>query len=251
MFDIRFKKSLWCAPLAAAAFFASVDAAHAVSRRVSFDPDYGAPFANLAWRGEAIVDYGTCDGPGTVTNLPGSCNGGLSFQSASVQLYQAGNPANPTLQTLTFTGAQVAWLTFDGSQELTSVVSTPFNPVQGLLTQSKYNGTDQAWFSLIFVGNYAQLIWFDANPGAPAVTIPPLPFGVNLPIAATYASCYLFGQNGTLGSKLDSCGISSNLDSQGAALKITPVPEPETYAMMLAGLGALAFMARRRKTGRR
>ncbi len=59
----------------------------------------------------------------------------------------------------------MAWLTFDGSNELTSVVSTPFNPVQGTIAQSKYNGTDQAWFSLIFVGNYAQLIWFDDNPG--------------------------------------------------------------------------------------
>ena len=29
----------------------------------------------------------------------------------------------------------------------------------------------------------------------------------------------------------------------------TPVPEPETYAMMLAGLGAAAFMARRRRNG--
>jgi hypothetical protein len=32
-----------------------------------------------------------------------------------------------------------------------------------------------------------------------------------------------------------------------ATFNITPVPEPETYAMMLAGLGLLGFMARRRK----
>jgi hypothetical protein len=29
----------------------------------------------------------------------------------------------------------------------------------------------------------------------------------------------------------------------------TPVPEPETYAMMLAGLGLLGVVARRRKQG--
>lgn len=30
---------------------------------------------------------------------------------------------------------------------------------------------------------------------------------------------------------------------------VTPVPEPETYALMLAGIGALGFVARRRKNG--
>jgi hypothetical protein len=28
-----------------------------------------------------------------------------------------------------------------------------------------------------------------------------------------------------------------------------PIPEPETYALMLAGLGLLGFMARRKKQG--
>jgi hypothetical protein len=35
--------------------------------------------------------------------------------------------------------------------------------------------------------------------------------------------------------------------SYGGNLVATPVPEPETYAMMLAGLGALGFLARRRR----
>jgi len=29
---------------------------------------------------------------------------------------------------------------------------------------------------------------------------------------------------------------------------LAPVPEPETYALMLAGLGLVGFMARRRKS---
>jgi hypothetical protein len=41
------------------------------------------------------------------------------------------------------------------------------------------------------------------------------------------------------------------LEDHGAAfnMQITaaPIPEPETYAMLLAGLGLLAFIARRRR----
>ncbi len=36
--------------------------------------------------------------------------------------------------------------------------------------------------------------------------------------------------------------------SYAGILNIVPVPEPETYAMLLAGLGLMAFMARRNKT---
>ena len=36
--------------------------------------------------------------------------------------------------------------------------------------------------------------------------------------------------------------------SYGGVLQALPVPEPETYFMMLVGLGVMGFMARRRKT---
>jgi len=44
-------------------------------------------------------------------------------------------------------------------------------------------------------------------------------------------------------------GITGMNASYGGNIVATPVPEPETYAMMLAGLAALGFLARRRKNG--
>mgnify|MGYP003382628814 CR=1 FL=1 len=42
-------------------------------------------------------------------------------------------------------------------------------------------------------------------------------------------------------------GLNGNYASYSGTLNVSPVPEPETLAMMLAGLGALGFLARRRQ----
>jgi hypothetical protein len=44
--------------------------------------------------------------------------------------------------------------------------------------------------------------------------------------------------------------VSDNGASFGGAVMLMPVPEPETYGMMLGGLGILGFLARRRQTRR-
>jgi hypothetical protein len=41
--------------------------------------------------------------------------------------------------------------------------------------------------------------------------------------------------------------VSDSGASFGGAVMLAPVPEPETYGMMLGGLGVLGFLARRRK----
>ena len=46
-------------------------------------------------------------------------------------------------------------------------------------------------------------------------------------------------------------GLANTSRGQVTQFDVTPVPEPETYAMMLAGLGLLGFVARRRKQSAR
>jgi len=55
--------------------------------------------------------------------------------------------------------------------------------------------------------------------------------------------------NGSVTLKVTGTTDAGNgvFSSYSGTINITPVPEPETYAMMLAGLGALGFLARRRQ----
>lgn len=239
------RKMSVCAALVVAGMFAGMQDADAAQRRLKFDPAYGAPFTDLGWNGEAIVDYGTCDGPGDVSNLFGSCAGQMSFTSATVNLYNT--TTNAIVQTIAFTGSLVAQINFDSANEPTKVWSGPFNPVQGNGAAESQYGGQPAWFSLIFVGEYAQLFWFEKDPGIALKD--PLVFPYFNAAALTYAGCYVAGPGENQVGR-NTCGLSSNLNGAGAKFTVTAVPEPETYAMMLAGLGALAFVARRRRRER-
>jgi hypothetical protein len=57
------------------------------------------------------------------------------------------------------------------------------------------------------------------------------------------AGDYALGVSGTG----DRYNYGSDLPDFRAHIQVMPIPEPETYALMLAGLGLVGFMARRRK----
>jgi hypothetical protein len=45
----------------------------------------------------------------------------------------------------------------------------------------------------------------------------------------------------------DGLNVDGDFDDMVVGLKVSAVPEPETYALMLAGIGAIGFIARRRR----
>lgn len=66
-------------------------------------------------------------------------------------------------------------------------------------------------------------------------------------IGATYTVSFWLGDNAGVPPtvpEIDMLGYAQD----GLPVGTIPVPEPETYALMLAGLGALGFAARRRKS---
>jgi len=48
----------------------------------------------------------------------------------------------------------------------------------------------------------------------------------------------------------DGLRVDADYDDMVVGLKVVAVPEPETYALLLAGLGAVGFIARRRQVSR-
>lgn len=93
-------------------------------------------------------------------------------------------------------------------------------------------------------------VGFDANLGADTNS-PTQPNGVN---PGEWVNFRFWGSFSALSAALTSGALDVGIHVQGFAnggsesfVVTTPVPEPSTYALMLAGLGAIGWVARRRK----
>lgn len=193
-----------------------------------YTPPFGTPFPDIDWGGEAIIEDGTCTATGEVSNFGPPCGGQLSFQSATLTFTSLTSSFAPQTQFLT--GAAVIGIERSGltPPDFQGVTGTPFNPVKFTgLAAAEYGGSP-AWFSLVMTGGKnVQLYWFKEDPGAWS------------PSNEAYKLCNLPGINEIDGNV---CGTSTNT----AVGVFQPVPEPSTYLMMFAGLGALGFIALRR-----
>ncbi|MGZ5131178.1 MAG: PEP-CTERM sorting domain-containing protein [Caldimonas sp.] len=202
--------------LGTAALLGSASPAQAALYAGHWDPAYGSIFPNMGWEASAVFNVpDPCLALGNGNNLPisGSC-AGFSVLSAEVDLYNVASPST-ILQSFNLnTNVIVNGIDIAGGQ-LTGIDTGFFDYFVPSLSIA--GGGVYSFSLILFGGDQAQLIY--ANPTA---TSPGCAF---LPVRGAH------------------CGISET----AATGVFAPIPEPETYALMLAGLGAIAFAGRRRR----
>lgn len=102
-------------------------------------------------------------------------------------------------------------------------------------------GSPDTYNQLTVMTDFGNFYTFDSTDG--------FPFAFDGGDVAYYVGFQVDGEdNDEWISSLTFSSVSvPNNAFEASNFSVTPVPEPETYALMLAGLGVVGFMARRRK----
>ena len=226
--------------LAALTMMGLMGSAHAVVYHGSWDPVYGDPFPNLSWSGTSTfyIPDSCVVANGVVSDTgPNACVG-MTAGTAQVNLFDTANPSQSETLNFSQTNVDVTQATF-ANGELVGVDSAFFTPVNaGSFAPATFGGNTYS-FSLDFGATGAELYHLvNDNDGRDAsddhngddCSFPPNPAVNN-----------------------NYCGFSSNNQGQPVQTVVTftpAVPEPQTYALMLAGLAVVGWSARRRVTAR-
>jgi len=243
------------ASLLAALGCAAVAPAHATQASFTINGKVTSPTPALGYTSGAAVSFTWVldDAAVKLARFSGpncsGCAGSLAwfqdFLSTTPQLWQS----------ITGTGLSGAWLPpvdrDDGVISL-GVGTAPSNNFQmlansqiGFTSGLQVNGLPVSALQMnaVYLGLDLETL---VGPGA-ALTIvpPPDPTALLLNLAGTYAVDRTFSDFGSIWASGPGGGqFTFQVDS----LTIAAVPEPETYALMLAGLGLVGWMAKRRKS---
>jgi hypothetical protein len=202
--------------LGAAATFGGTGTAQAALYTGTWDPAYESIFPNLGWSASALFSVPDACLATNGNNIPvaGAC-AGFDVLSAKVNFYDIANPS-VVLESFTLdpnvlvTGIDIAGNALAG-------VDTDFFhyfvPTLAIAGGGYYS------FSLILYDDDAQLAY--AHP------VTRTPFCATFPLPGA------------------ECGLSKN-PAVGTFTAVA-VPEPETYLLLLAGLGAVGLSTRRRR----
>jgi hypothetical protein len=203
--------------LGAAATFGVTGPSQAAIYTGNWDPAYGGIFPELGWSASAVFNVpDACLAGGDGNNIPisGNC-AGFDVLSAEVSFYDIADP-NTILDSYDLNpNVIVNGINIAGGQ-LSGIDTGFFNYF--VPDESIAGGGTYSFSLLLYGGNLAQLIY--ANP------------------QQTSPGCAFLPVQGA------TCGISAN---PAVGTFTTAIPEPETYVLMLAGLSAVGFAARRRR----
>jgi hypothetical protein len=133
-----------------------------------WDPIYGAPFANLGWRGTAQFDIpDACLGQpdGNVLNTAPCSGGSMTTLSAKVEFYDITDLSQTTLDTLIFTPATLQVASID---VLSNAVEGLDSGYSNFVVSSITLGELPVYFSLNFDLDGAKLIWATSPTDDPA-----------------------------------------------------------------------------------
>jgi hypothetical protein len=210
-------KSILSAALLGAAWLGAAGSAQAAVYTGRYDPAYGGFFPHLGWEATAVFNL-PCASLSDGAHLPSDC-AGFSVLSATVDFYDIADSSVilesiqvPNASSLVPSGFRTTGGALTG-------VNTPF--FSAVTPTLDIAGSGDYAFSLELLGDtLAQLIFTNPTTESPGCDQFPLDDGSH-------------------------CGHSANFAH--GHFTLAPIPEPETYALMLAGLGALGFLARRRR----
>ena len=105
-----------------------------------------------------------------------------------------------------------------------------------------FTATSSGARSLTFLGLGSGTVSFGVNNQAPSAS-----FAFNASNWTSFSINFASVNNETYRIVFGSSSGIAQFDGVGVGAAVVAVPEPETYAMMLAGLGAIGFLSRRRK----